>query len=187
MGSNSMKPLSSANVESELSYAYLHAVASAAGVSCQIAGRHEDAAGVDAKLAAWGPFPSGGKRREVDLKVQLKATMQVPPEVGDAFSYCLSGIPRYDDLRSEAVSTPRILVVLFLPPMASEWITHTDCALSLHKCAYWVSLRGAKASTNKTAQTVYLPKKQRFDGAGLLALLSRLSRNDIPRYEEAGA
>lgn len=182
-----MSPLTPENIESELSYAYLHAVASKAGVCCEVAGRHEDNAGVDARLVGWGPFPDGGWRQEVDLKIQLKATVKQPTTVGDSLSYSLSGVPRYDDLRSEAVATPRILVVLFLPEKAENWITHTNDALSLHRCAYWVSLRGAKPSPNKTAQTVYLPKAQRFDVNGLTSLMAALSRNEIPTYQEIEA
>lgn len=59
-----MKALSPRNIESELSYAYLHAVAASAGVDCGIATRHEDNAGVDARLTGWGPFPGGGYREE---------------------------------------------------------------------------------------------------------------------------
>lgn len=180
-------PLTPENIESELSYAYLHAVASKAGVCCEVAGRHEDNAGVDARLVGWGPFPNGGWRQEVDLKIQLKATVKQPATVQDSLSYSLSGIPRYDDLRSQAVATPRILVVLFLPDRAENWITHTDDALLLHRCAYWVSLRGAKSSTNKTAQTIYLPKAQRFDADGLTSLMASLSRNEIPTYQEIEA
>lgn len=179
-----MSPLTSENIESELSYAYLHAVASKAGVCCEIAGRHEDNAGVDARLVGWGRFPNGGWRQEIDLKIQLKATIKQPAAVGDSLSYSLSGISRYDDLRTEAVATPRIMVVLFLPDKPESWMTHTEDALSLHRCAYWVSLRGAKPSANKTAQTIYLPKAQRFDADGLISLMSALSRNEIPTYQE---
>jgi hypothetical protein len=181
--SNQMQPLTDQNVESELSYAYLHAVAAHAKVGCEITGRHEDNAGVDARLIGWGPFPNGGYRHEIDIKVQLKATVKNPVEVGDCFSYSFSGIKRYDNMRTDAISTPRILVVLFLPPTKPEWITHTDKALLLHRCAYWVSLRGAPASENQTAQTVYLPKNQRFDGAGVIDLMSMISRNEIPAYK----
>jgi hypothetical protein len=182
-----MSPFTLENIESELSYAYLHAVASKAGISCKVAGRHEDNTGVDAQLVGWGPFPNGGWRQEVDLKIQLKATIKQPTTVGNSLSYSLSGITRYNDLRSEALATPRILVVLFLPENADSWITHTDDALSLHRCAYWVSLRGAKPSENKTAQTVYLPKAQRFDAEGLTSLIATLSRNEIPTYREIEA
>jgi len=101
-----MRPLSAENIESELSYAYLHAVAAQAGVSCEVAGRHADNAGIDAKLTGWGPFPGGGYRTEVDVKVQLKATVRQSAVVGGCCSYSLQGIARYDDLRTEAVSTP---------------------------------------------------------------------------------
>ncbi len=175
-------PLTDENIESELSYAYLHAVASHAGVACTISGRHEDNAGVDAKLVGWGPFPGGGYRSEVDLKIQLKATVQSPAVVKSCLSYSLTGIARYNDLRTDTVSTPRILVVLFLPASKANWIEHTKDALSLKKCAYWVSLRGAAPSTNSTAQTVYLPMAQKFDAAGLISLLNLVANNQIPTY-----
>ena len=68
-----MTPLSSQNIESELSYAYLHAVASHAGASCSVGSRHEDNTGVDARLVGWGPFPNGGG---------VVAQMPVAAEVG---------------------------------------------------------------------------------------------------------
>lgn len=180
-----MRPLTSENIESELSYAYLHAVAARAGVGCKVSSRHDDNAGVDAELTGWGPFPNGGYRQEVDIKVQLKATVKQPTVVGDSFSYSLSGINRYNDLRTDTVSTPRILVVLFLPSDDKEWLMHTDNSLVLRNCAYWVSLRGANPSSNATAQTVYLPKNQKFDPDGLTKLLAQISKNEIPAYQEA--
>ncbi|MDW9503040.1 DUF4365 domain-containing protein [Sinorhizobium meliloti] len=179
-----MQPLSSQNVEAELSYAYIHAVAAHAGMACEVAGRHHDNAGVDAQITAWGPFPQGGYRHEVDIKVQLKATVSAPATIGNFLSYSLSGIARYNDLRSAAVATPRILVVLFLPKETEEWIQHSEESLLLRRCAYWVSLRGAAESNNKTAQTVYLPKKQVFDSSALQGLAAAISRGDIPTYQE---
>jgi hypothetical protein len=82
-----MRPLSANNVESELSYAYLYAVASAAGAACSVTTRHEDNSGVDAKIVGWGPFPNGGYRHEVDLKVQLKATTATPSTVSECLFY----------------------------------------------------------------------------------------------------
>jgi hypothetical protein len=183
----SMSPLTSQNVESELSYAYIHAIAASARAACEVSGRHADNAGVDAKLTAWGPFPNGGFRQEVDLKIQLKATVQKPTIVGDCWSYFLRGQSHYDDLRSLAMATPRILVVLYLPEDEAEWISHTEDALALRKCAYWVSLRGAPASSNSSGQTVHIPRSQRFDTAGLSSLLSALSRAEIPAYNSVQA
>ncbi len=61
-----MKPLSSNDIESELSYAYLHAVASKAGASLQSATRHQDNRGIDAMLTAWIELPNN-RAAEVDL------------------------------------------------------------------------------------------------------------------------
>lgn len=179
-----MKPLSNNNIESELSYAYLHAVAARAGVGCKVSSRHDDNTGVDAVLTGWGPFPNGGYRQEVDIKVQLKATAAAPTIVGESLSYSLSGIQQYDDLRTDTVSTPRILIVLFLNPDSDAWLKHSEDGLLLRNCAYWVSLRGARKSDNKSAQTVYLPRAQKFDPEGLRNILTRISKNDIPVYEE---
>ena len=178
-----MKPLSQNNIESELSYAYVHAVAAGAGVGCAVAGRHDDNSGVDATLTGWGPFPSGGYRNEIDIKVQLKATVSVPVETNGYLSYFFRGVQQYDDLRSGAVSTPRILVVLFLPPDRENWLSLDEDALLLRKSAYWVSLRGAGPSTNQTGQTIYLPKRQIFSPESLIGLMTQLSNSQIPQYE----
>lgn len=126
-----MQPLSSLNIESELSYAYLHAVASMAGMSCSAGTRHEDNNGIDANLTAWGPFSNGGYLNEVDIKVQLKAQITPPPDDGVSLSYFLKGVSRYDDLRTETVSVARILVVLFLPEDARDWLNHSAESLAL--------------------------------------------------------
>ena len=176
-------PLSSANRESELSYAYLHAVAAHAGVNCKIANRHDDNAGFDAELNIWGTIPGGGQLTEVDIKVQLKATIATPTETDEHISYFLKGINQYNDLRCETLATPRILAVLFLPREENQWLQHSNERLVLQKCAYWVSLRGAPESTNTSGETIYIPKNQTFDGPGLMTLISRISHFDIPKYE----
>jgi hypothetical protein len=180
-----MNPLSANNVESELSYAYLHAVAAQAGVGCKIGTRHDDNAGVDAHLTGWGPFQGGGFLNEVDIKVQLKATVQQPATVANCFSYSFSGVAQYNDLRSETISTPRILVVLFLPQDSNLWLQASEDALVLKNCAYWVSLRNAPESANASSQTVYLPKSQRFEPSQLRTLMAQLSNNEVPKYKGA--
>jgi hypothetical protein len=177
-----MQALSPPNIESELSYAYLHAVASKAGMACSVGGRHEDNNGVDATLTAWGPFLNGGYLTEVDIKVQLKATIATPAEDGERFSYFLKGTNRYNDLRTETVDIARILVVLFLPANADEWLNHSEDELALRQCAYWQSLRGAPTTNNSSGATVYLPKAQMFTPQGLTELAAALSRREFPRY-----
>ncbi len=178
-----MRPLSPPNIESELSYAYLHAVASHAGMACSVSNRHADNNGVDAIVTAWAPFDNGGYLTEVDIKVQLKATISVPADDGTHLSYFLNGVSRYDDLRAATVDVARILVVLFLPADAADWLAQTEDELALRRCGYWVSLREAAATQNGSGATVKLPKAQVFSPAALKALASRLSRRDFPLYQ----
>lgn len=179
-----MRPLTPNDIESEISYAYLHAVASHAGAGCQCASRAADGNGIDAILTGWGPFPGGGYIEEVDIKIQLKATVGLPAIRNGFLSYSLQGIGRYNDLRSPALATHRLLVVLFLPHNAADWLTVTENELVLKKCAYWVSLRGAPPSANETAQTVYLPQAQVFTPENLKDIFARLSRNEVLTYRQ---
>lgn len=170
-----MRPLSPNDIEAELSYAYLHAVAARAGVGCKVGSRHDDNAGVDAELTAWGPFQDGGYLKEIDIKIQLKATTLAPTRLRpDHLGYSLNGIKRYDALRDTTL-TPRLLVVLFLPEDAADWLSLDEEGLILRRCAWWMSLRGAPEATSTTRQTLYLPSSQRFDPEGLKHLCATLS------------
>jgi len=180
-----MQALSSLNIESELSYAYLHAVASHAGMACSVGNRHEDNNGIDATLTGWGPFTNGGYLTEVTIKVQLKATIAVPADDGTNLSYFIHGVNRYDDLRTETVTNARILVVLFLPADAQEWLNHSPDQLILRRCAYWQSLRCAPTTVNGSGATVKLPKAQMFNPQALKDLAAQLSHSRFPLYPAA--
>lgn len=178
-----MRPLTDKNIEAELSYAYLHAVVSKAGAACREANRVEDGNGIDAILTAWGPFEGARYRSEVSLNVQLKATTATPRDTGTHLSYYVAGESRVHDLRDEGVVVPRILVVLFLPSDASQWLEHKEEGLVLRRCAYWVSLRGSPLPTSG-GSPIYLPKGQMFSPESLRDLAHNVAREQIPRYEE---
>src|SRR5205807_5905805 len=109
-----MAVLSTYDIEAELSYAYLHAVAAKAGMSCMCANRHLDNAGVDAEVTAVEKFAADSVLTDISLHVQLKATSRQPAEQEERFSYFMQDIGRYDKLRNSGTLPPRILVVLFL-------------------------------------------------------------------------
>jgi hypothetical protein len=178
-----MKPLSSNDIESELSYAYLHAVASKAGASCNNVTRHQDNRGIDATLTAWGNS-NNGEQWEIDLKVQLKATIKTPSEQNGFLSYSLQGIERYNDLRAETITAQRILVVLFLPDKPTDWMTCSTEELVLKKAAYWVCLRGAQSTSNASSQTVYLPKTQLLTPNELTLVFQRLAKGEMLIYKK---
>jgi hypothetical protein len=177
-----MPAISQPNIESELSYAYLHAVASRVGAACSPQTRHHDNSGIDAEITSWGPFSTGGYLTEVDLRIQLKATIAAPNVSGGYIPYFVSGVERYNKLREHTQATPRVLVVLFLTPNSNDWLSHSPETLILKRCAYWVSLRNAPETTNETGQTVYIPENQHFSPAELTTLLDRLSKRDYPVY-----
>jgi hypothetical protein len=89
--------LSTKNIESELSYAYLHAVASRCGFCCEVTGRHSDAAGVDAVLRVHGRLVDDSVFTQFTIDVQLKATIAVPAEENGKYSYSLnlSSVPTF--------------------------------------------------------------------------------------------
>lgn len=177
-----MRPLSQQDIEAELSYAYLHAIAAKCGMGCKFGSRHDDNAGVDAELTAWGPFEGGGYLTEVDIKVQLKATTAPMGNESDFIPYFLRGIGRYNDLRSLSTTIQRVLVVLFLPKKSDQWLTLSENELVMRRCAYWVSLRGAPESNNNSGETVYIPKKQLFSPDYLLDIVVELSHNRYHIY-----
>ncbi len=66
--------LATNDIESELSYAYLHAIAAKAGCECQVTLRHSDGQGVDARLFVDEDFGPGTLQSRFTVEVQLKAT-----------------------------------------------------------------------------------------------------------------
>ena len=146
------------DIEAELSYAYLHAVATRGGFSCQYSNRHLDNAGVDALIHEDARLLAPDSiHASFALHVQLKATRVPPIEQRGRFSFSLP-LGQYNRLRETRLVTPRLLVVLYLPESPEDWLRHSEEALISKRCAYWVSLRGAPASANETAQTVYIPR-----------------------------
>jgi len=112
------------DIESRLSYAYLHAVVSHAGFVCRPAVFDEDKEGIDAVVTAYGTFP-GTYKTQVTINIQLKATISEPTDDGTHLSYFIQGIKRYDVLRADHREPVRLLVVLFLPKNHADWLECT--------------------------------------------------------------
>ncbi len=174
--------LTEQNIEAELSYAYLHAVATRGGFGCSSASRHLDDVSVDAQIHEDGRMLAGDSiHASFALHVQLKATRVLPVEQNGRFSFSLP-IHRYNRLRETRLVIPRIMVVLYLPPDPAEWLRHSEDALIAKRCAYWVSLRGAPASENAGHQTVYIPRTQMLSIESLTEIMTRCSRDEEINY-----
>jgi hypothetical protein len=175
--------LSSQNIESELSYAYLHAVASRAGIICEYTGRHSDEAGVDAVLRVKGRLANDSVFTSFTVDVQLKATATLPVEQDGRYSHSLK-LKNYNELRSTATISPHVLIVLFLPANADDWLTHSEERLIAQRCAYWASVRGAREITDQDSRTVYVPRVNLLSAENLRELMTRFSRGEVIDYVE---
>lgn len=170
------------DIKSELSYAYLHAVASAARASCNIATRIEDNNGIDANITVFGPFQSDANRHEVDIKIQLKATSQTLVETSDHLSFSLRGVAQYNRLRAVGTNPVKIVVLLTMPTDHNDWVRITPDELMLKKCARWVSLRGAPETENNDSVTIYIPKIQIFNPASLREMAEQIATGESLMY-----
>ena len=147
-----------ASLQEEFSYAYVHAVAAAAGFSFQVGTRMEDLGGVDAKITCPGIL---GTKRSLKIELQVKCCLQESIIKKDSINYPLE-VGAYNLLRHEGSISPFYLVVVIVPREMEDWACQTEESLVLQKCGYWKSLRGSPPTTNKTKKTVVIPRKQQF-------------------------
>jgi hypothetical protein len=175
--------LTEQNIEAELSYAYLHAVASWAGFSCEWRNRHLDAACIDATVTEDGRrLAENSRLTHVTLDVQLKATFRDLTENEAHISYALD-ISTYDRLRTKTIAAPRLLVVLRLPAERNEWLSVTAQQLVARRCAYWRSLRGAPAVAGQASKTIHIPRANVLTPQALTDIMTRFSRQEVIPYE----
>src|SRR5437016_4383997 len=121
----------------QLSIAYLHAVASAAGFALQ--GSFVDDDSVDRTVVARGWVHPKSVLRSPKIDVQLKSVSREPLKtVEESFVFRVSK-KNYDELRHRAL-VPRLLVVLLLPTDARQWIEQNDERMLSRYAAYYVSL-----------------------------------------------
>ena len=159
-------------IESELSLAYLHAVAAKASFAVDVP--HIDTDSVDATISAKGKVDASSLKHSPRIEVQLKASINASPNAQSEISYSLP-LKNYDDLRADTV-VPRLLILLVLPNDDAEWLEHTGDSLILRKCAYYLNLKGFPASKNVGHQTVHIPVNNELSPASLRALMVKASK-----------
>lgn len=160
--------LTAADQKEGLSVAYVKALAARAGFSTAVPEPDRDS--VDVRIMAGGP-------RRPALDLQLKATTDLA-EAQDGVRRFRLRIKNYNDLRVET-QTPRLLVVLDLPPEEAQWMTVTTEELVLRRRAYWMSLQGHEEVVSQETITVRIPEGNVFDVATLQTLMERSRSGDI--------
>lgn len=157
----------------QFSRAYVQAVAACAGFAWSVPSVDDDS--IDMSLHQTG---GGGSIRSPRLDLQLKC-MAGPVPAEDTFSYPLK-LKNYNDLRDVAVLVPRILVVVIVPDLVTEWLGHSEDELALRRCGYWMSLRAMPESDNDTSQTVRIPRAQVFSVDALRDIMNRIGKGALP-------
>ena len=150
----------------EFSYAYVYAIASAAGCNFQRGSRPADLSGIDASITSTVPDET---LYEPQLDLQVKSTSR--ELLNDDFIRYPLKVKNYNELRKEKTLAPRILVVVLLPDKLEEWVQQSETELCLRYCAYWMQLRGMPETSNTDNVTIYLPRQQVFNVMTLKGLM----------------
>jgi Domain of unknown function (DUF4365) len=151
------------------SKAFVLAVAALAGCSASEPKPDDDS--IDWTLACRLP----PRRPKLDL--QVKSTSNGSGSE-TAIPYPLKR-KNYDDLILSDLLTPRVLVLVLVPPDPQAWLSASPEAFVLRHCAYWASLRGLPATSNESSVTVHVPRANLFDRAGLDGLMRAINEGGV--------
>jgi hypothetical protein len=166
--------LSPNSIKQEISYIYIHTLATRFGYSLE--GIRIDMDSVDVTICGKGRIEgSKGILLSPKIDVQLKATKQECSDDSIALS-----LPKknYDDLRANTM-VPKILVVLFLP-VEKDWFDFDEEKISLYGRGFWKSLRGLGESENRTSETIYMTQSQRLTDKTIQELMiAAANREDL--------
>ena len=143
--------------------AYIRAIAADGGYGVLETAADEDPDCVDGKVVS-----STGMRPQLDF--QAKATTR--HALGNGGIHLPLPMKNYDDLRADT-RTPRILIVLLMPPDGDDWLTQSECELCLRRCAYCLSLGGMGAVSHSSGVMGTIPAANLFGRKQLDYLMNR--------------
>ena len=150
-----------------ISFAYVHAVAAAAGYTWSRP--VVDKKSVDIRVEAQNKRKY---RSEPIIGLQLKCTSVASLSA----NYFTVWLPRknYRDLRDASVQNLRFLVVVTVPPDPESWLSQTEEETTMKRCGYWTQLTDAPAPpTGEGRIKVRLPREQVFGVDALHEMLRR--------------
>ena len=151
----------------QLSFAYVHAVASRAGY--QVERPPTDYDSIDLRISGWHPADSPYPETDPMIGIQVKSTAIEHPTDKSHFPFRLP-IKTYNDLK-KSVYRARFLIVLLLPADERLWIEQSSERMISRSCAYFLSLRGMpdrpKTRAKDQRVTVHVPWENRFTIAWL--------------------
>lgn len=158
----------------EFSYAYIHAISAAAGYACTPAPRLLDLDGIDLTISAPGILGSR-QRPRIDMQVKCTSTSILHK---DCIKFPLE-IEAYENLRYDNPTIPQFLVVVLVPTDVDDWLKNTEDELSIKRCGYWKSLKGALPTTNTDKITITIPRGNLLTIAALEKIMSHTGEGEV--------
>jgi hypothetical protein len=159
-------------IESELSLAYLQAVAAVKTFAVDVP--HVDSDSIDAVISGKGLIDETSIRHSPRIEIQLKASINANPNDDGNIPFDLT-LKNYNDLRAEAL-LPRLLVLLALPRAECDWLIHSPDNLIIQNCCYYLNLKGLPPSTNEKKQRVFIPTSNILTPNALKDLMIKASK-----------
>jgi hypothetical protein len=156
----------------QFSIAYVRAVAALAGYSVYVPSVDNES--VDIGISSG----DDGKVRSPRLELQVKCTAMA--SLGEDILRFEVKKKNYDDLRHTNLLVPRALIVVVVPERLSDWSVHTEEALVLRRCGYWVSIFGHPSCTNSRSVTLSIPRRQIFSPFSLRYVMSLIAEGGRP-------
>ena len=160
-------------IKEEINIAYVLAVAATKSFATEITRVDNDS--IDACIKCNGYIIPESTLYSPEIKLQLKATSN-PTIIGNNIHFPLP-IKNYNDLKARSAN-PRLLVVLCLPEIKSDWLLHSASQLILKECAYFLNLNGLPDKENETSVTVHIPLNNIFSPDTLYDLMLKTSKEE---------
>jgi hypothetical protein len=160
--------------QEQFSNVYLQAVATVAGYSLSKPQVDDDS--VDYSIHKRG---GNGTIRSPRIDLQLKCQLNDSQLDGQGLSYALK-IKNYEDLRPDNVLVPRILLVVLVPRLPSDWLEQYDTGTILKYSGYWASLRGKPPTSNSKTVSIWIPRHNHFTVQQLNQLMSIVESGGAP-------
>jgi hypothetical protein len=122
----------------------------------------------------------GSRRIESGYRVDVQAKSTTLARLDATHLRHDLDVATYETLRYAQAGCPRLLVVLALPEDEARWLEQSEQELLLRRAAYWRSLRGSPATTNRKSVRVAIPRTNLFTVQALLAIMNRIKAGTPP-------
>jgi hypothetical protein len=160
-------------MKEQISKAYVHMVASAAGLTLGEWGTDYD--GIDVTLRSKVDFGGLSGALGSQLDIQLKCTGQERAVRSDSIAWSL------DKRTAELLSDPRrytmgVFCVMVVPPDPGHWLQHNVEGLLARSQMYWLRGRDIGSPAEHDSVTVHLPKENILRPQDVLDLMEESSR-----------